>query len=91
MARNTLAGKGKSANHKGTGRDYTKDKAYQATPERVKYRVELNKANRDAGTYGKMTKMGKDRSHTKEGGMVLESQKTNRARNGRSKGKSTKK
>jgi hypothetical protein len=88
MARNTLAGKGKSANHKGTGRDYTKDKAYQATPERVKYRVELNKANRDAGTYG--NKDGMDKSHKKAGGMVSESQKSNRARNGRN-GKSTKK
>jgi len=63
---------------------------YHATPERKKYRVKLNKANRDAGTYGKMKDMGKDRSHTKDGKLVLESSKTNRSRNGKD-GKSTKK
>jgi hypothetical protein len=64
--------------------------AYHATPERVKYRVKLNKANRDAGTYGKMKQMGKDRSHTKDSKLVLESSKTNRARNGKD-GQSSKK
>jgi hypothetical protein len=28
------------------------DKKYQATEERKKYRAKLNKANREAGTYG---------------------------------------
>jgi hypothetical protein len=64
--------------------------SYHATPERKKYRVRLNKANRQAGTYGKMKEMGKDRSHTKDGKLVLESSKTNRARNGKD-GSSSKK
>ena len=62
--------------------------AYHSTPERKKYRVKLNKANRDAGTYGNGD--GKDMSHTKSGKMVKESASTNRARNGKD-GKSTKK
>jgi len=85
--RNTLAGKGKGANHKGTGRDYSKEKAYQSSPERKKYRAELNKANREAGSYGNKDK--KDLSHTKSGELVKESQSKNRARNGK-KGSSLK-
>jgi hypothetical protein len=85
--RNTLAGKGKGANHKGTGRDYSKEKAYQSSPERKKYRADLNKANRKAGTYGNKDK--KDLSHTKSGELVKESQSKNRARNGK-KGSSLK-
>jgi hypothetical protein len=61
-----------------------------ARPEQIAYRSELNKANRKAGTYGKMKKIGKDRSHTKSGGLVLENTKTNRSRNG-ANGLSTKK
>jgi len=61
---------------------------YHSTPERVKYRVKLNKANRDAGTYGNGD--GKDMSHTKSGRLVKESESTNRARQGKD-GKSTKK
>jgi hypothetical protein len=63
---------------------------YHATPERKKYRAELNKANRKAGTYGKMTEMGKDRSHTKSGKLVLEKASQNRSRNGKA-GASSKK
>lgn len=85
--RNGLAGKGKGANHKGTGRDYSKEKAYQSSPERKKYRAELNKANRDAGTHGNGDK--KDMSHTKSGKLVKEAQSKNRARNGK-KGSSLK-
>jgi hypothetical protein len=66
------------------------DKKYNESKEAKDNRVELNKANRQAGTYGKMTKMGKDRSHTKDGKMVLESSSSNRGRNGQN-GKSTKK
>lgn len=66
------------------------DKKYQATEERVNYREKLNKANKKAGTYGKMTLMGKDRSHKKDGSLVLEDKSKNRARNG-ANGKSTKK
>jgi hypothetical protein len=61
---------------------------YHSTTERKKYRVKLNKANRDAGTYGNGD--GKDMSHTKSGKLVKESASTNRARNGKD-GKSSKK
>ena len=89
MPRNTLAGKGKpDGRNKKTGRDYSKEKEYQSSPERKKYRAELNRANRKAGTYG--NKDGKDMSHTKDGNMTLESRSKNRARNGRD-GSSTKK
>lgn len=85
--RNGLAGKGKSENHKGTGRDYSKEKAYQSSPERKKYRAELNRVNRKAKTYGNGD--GKDASHTKSGKVVMEAQSKNRARNGK-KGSSLK-
>lgn len=65
------------------------NKEYHSTPERKKYRAELNRENREKGTYGKMKAMGKDRSHTKSGKMVLESASKNRARNGK-KGSSKK-
>ena len=61
---------------------------YHSTPERVKYRVKLNKANRDAGTYGNGD--AKDMSHTKSGKLVKENESANRARQGKD-GKSTKK
>jgi hypothetical protein len=64
------------------------DKKYASTDKQKKYRAELNKANRKAGTYGNGD--GKDMSHKKDGKMSLESQSSNRARNGRN-GKSTKK
>lgn len=85
--RDSLAGKGKGANHEGTGRDYSKEKAYQSTPERKAYRAALNKKNRELGTYGNKDK--KDVSHTKTGKTVLENQSANRARNGK-KGSSLK-
>ena len=56
------------------------NKKYHATPERRKYRSELNKENRRVGTYGNGD--GKDVSHKKGGGTTLESQKSNRARQG---------
>lgn len=64
------------------------NKKYHSTEERKSYRAGLNKANKDAGTYG--NKDGKDRSHTKSGKLVSESQSKNRARNGKA-GKSSKK
>lgn len=64
------------------------DTAYQATPERKKYRAALNTANKKAGTYGNGD--GKDMSHKKNGKLTTEAQGTNRGRNGQS-GKSTKK
>lgn len=66
------------------------DKEYSASPERKKYRAELNRENKKAGTYGKMRALGMDRSHTKTGALVMESSSRNRARNGRNGG-STKK
>lgn len=95
MARNTLAGskKGTSASAKRYQNDpkarakkKAYDKKYHSTPARRKYRAELNKANRKAGTYG--NKDGKDMSHTKSGKLVKEKSSKNRARNG-SGGKST--
>lgn len=63
------------------------DTSYESTPERLRYRRELARANTKAGS---KVGDGKDMSHTKKGGLVKESQSRNRARNG-SAGKSTKK
>ena len=77
--RNKLAGKGKG---KSSAKKKAYDTAYHATPERRKYRSELNKANRKSPN-----KKGYDKSHTKGGKLVNEKQSKNRARNkpGRSK------
>lgn len=92
MARNGNAGKfrGKSKSAKYFAKNpkaRAKKKAYNAEfnkkPEQVQQRVETNRANRKAGTYGKMTTLGKDRSHTKDGRLVMESASKNRARNGK--------
>jgi len=88
-----MKGKSKSAVYFQKNPDARKKKnayntSYHATPERKKYRVRLNKANRDAGTYGNGD--GKDMSHTKSGKLVKESQSSNRARNGKD-GSSSKK
>jgi hypothetical protein len=88
-----MKGKSKSAVYFQKNTDARKKKnayntSYHATPERKKYRVRLNKANRDAGTYGNGD--GKDMSHTKSGKLVKESQSANRARNGKD-GSSSKK
>lgn len=56
------------------------NKKYHATPERRKYRSELNKENRRRGTYGNGD--GKDVSHKKGGGTTVERASTNRARQG---------
>jgi hypothetical protein len=78
--KNKIVGKNKRpGSNKATGRDYSYDKEYQSSPERKRYRAELNKANRKSGTYG--NKDGMDKSHTKSGKMVSESQSKNRARN----------
>lgn len=88
--RNSLAGtkKGKSesakyfqSNPKAKAKKDAYNKEYHSTPERRKYRSELNKANRKAGTTG--NKDGKDMSHTKTGKVVKESQSANRRRNGK--------
>jgi hypothetical protein len=88
--RNSLAGtkKGKSdsakyfqSNPKAKAKKDAYNKEYHSTPERRKYRSELNKENRKAGTYG--NKDGKDKSHTKSGKVVNEGQSKNRSRNGK--------
>ena len=91
--RNSLAGTHPSYDKLGMSEERKKkklayDTKYQATEKRKNYRVELNKANRDAGTYGNGD--GKDMSHTKSGKLVKENMKSNRARNGND-GKSSKK
>jgi hypothetical protein len=88
-----MKGKSKSAVYFQKNPDARKKKnayntSYHATPERKKYRVRLNKANRQAGTYGNGD--GKDMSHTKSGKLVKENQSANRARNGKD-GNSSKK
>lgn len=95
--RNTLAGskagKSKSAkyfqsNTEAREKKNEYNKKYHSTDERKKYRAGLNKANKDAKTYG--NKDGKDMSHTKPGKLVREAASKNRARQGKD-GKSTKK
>jgi hypothetical protein len=82
MPRNKIVGKNKrKGSNLATGRDYSKEKAYQSTPERRKYRAKLNQEARKRGIYGKRHSAGKDLSHTKEGKMVLEDRSKNRARN----------
>ena len=60
-------------------RDYKAEyKKHQSSPERIKYRAELVKYNRDKGTYGNGD--GKDASH-KDGKIVgFEGQSKNRGR-----------
>ena len=53
--------------------------AYDKKPSQKKKRVELNRLNRERGTYGNGD--GKDVSHRTDGSTVLESQSKNRARN----------
>jgi hypothetical protein len=80
MPKNKVVAKNnRPGSNKATGRDYSYDKKYQSTEDRKKYRVELNKANRKDGTYGNGD--GMDKSHTKSGKLVNESQSKNRARN----------
>jgi hypothetical protein len=95
--RNTLAGSkaGKSAsakyfqnNSEARKKKNEYNTEYHSSDERKKYRAGLNKANKDAGTYGNLDH--KDRSHTKSGKLVSEKQSSNRARNGKN-GKSPKK
>jgi hypothetical protein len=80
MPRNKIVGKNnRKGSNKATGRDYSREKGYQSTEKRKKYRAALNKANRKAGTYGNGD--NKDMSHTKSGKVVKEKQSKYRARN----------
>ena len=53
---------------------------YHSTPERKKYRADLDKERRAREKAGQVL-TGKDVSHTKDGGTTLEDSSTNRARN----------
>jgi hypothetical protein len=90
MARNSLAGKGRVYKKRGMTkasieRKRKYDAEYQKKRSAVKKRVQANRANRRAGTYGNGD--GKDASHKKNGKIVMESQSKNRARNGMKKGR----
>jgi hypothetical protein len=57
------------------------DKKFNRKPEQRKKRSELSTARRKAKRMG-MALTGKDLSHTRSGGLVLEDSRKNRARNG---------
>jgi hypothetical protein len=87
MPKNTIVGKSTAkGSTKATGRQYKK--ANEVGKKHQDRRVELNRIAREKGIYGKRNGMGKDLSHKKDGGVVLESAKTNRSRNGKN-GKSS--
>ena len=74
-----LTGKDFTGALKSEKRDYKDEyKKFQSSPERIKYRAELVKYNRDKGTYGNRDK--KDASH--KGGKIVgfEDQSKNRGR-----------
>ena len=90
MPRNTIKGTNtRPKSNKATGRDYSYDKKYQASPERIKYRTELSSEAYKRGIYGKRHEKGIDLSHDSKGGVKAESKSANRARNGHN-GKSSK-
>jgi hypothetical protein len=74
-----MAKKKRKGSTKATGRDYSKQKRYNATKEQTAKRVELNRYNRQHGTYGNGDQ--KDASHSASGKIKgYESQSKNRAR-----------
>jgi hypothetical protein len=60
------------------------DKQYESSPERVKYRTELNRERRRRGIMGSGDH--KDVSHTQGGRLTLESEHDNRARHFKNRG-----
>jgi hypothetical protein len=60
------------------------DTKYESSPERVKYREELNRERRRRGIYGSHNR--KDVSHTQGGRLTLEGEHANRARHFKDKG-----
>jgi len=60
------------------------DTKYESSPERVKYREELNRERRRRGMYGDHS--GRDISHTQGGKLTVESEHANRARHFKNKG-----
>ena len=72
------------------GRDYKKEyKKFQSSPERIAYRAQLVKYNRDKGTYG--NKDGKDASHKGDDIVGFEDASKNRSRKEKSRVKGYKK
>lgn len=71
------------ANPKAKAKKMAYQAKYNARPEEVQRRVELNNLNRKMGAKGD----GKDVSHAKGGRVVLEAASRNRARNGTAKGR----
>ena len=85
MAKNKMAGEHPSYegwSKSSIERKRAYDKKYHQTKERKRYRAQLNKANRNAGTYGNGD--GMDMSHKKSGKLKLELARINRSRNGKS-------
>tara|TARA_R110000851_G_scaffold302598_3_gene459462 strand:+ start:12092 stop:12499 length:408 start_codon:yes stop_codon:yes gene_type:complete len=70
---------------KDQGRDYSKEKKYNSSSKRKKYRAELNKENRKRGTYG--AKDGKDLHHSGSGTFRRELSSTNKGRKEKSRTK----
>ena len=60
------------------------DKQYESSPERIKYREDLNRERRRRGIYGSHDH--KDVSHTEGGKLTLEGEHANRARHFKEKG-----
>ena len=60
------------------------DTKYESSPERVKYREELNRERRRRGMYGDHS--GRDISHTQGGKLTVESEHANRARHFKGRG-----
>lgn len=68
---------------KAQGRDYSKESEYNNSPKRIKYRSELNKYNRERGTYGNGD--GKDASHKKGKISGFEDSRKNKSRREKSR------
>ena len=60
------------------------DTKYESSPERVKYREELNRERKRRGIYGSHNHM--DVSHTQGGRLTLEGEHANRARHFKNRG-----
>ena len=74
---------------KAQGRDYSKEKTYNNSPERRKYRAELNRENRKRGDYGNGD--GKDLHHAGKGEFRKEPSSVNKGRKEKSRKKGYKK